>query len=809
MPLEVSRAAARSYVREVIAGVIDTSVEALKAPDALRDLSMDSLTRLNITLRFEHDLGELPPTLMFEHLTIEELVDHFLREHGRKLRELVPETHDLPITAPQVHDMPLPEDGEIAVIAVSGRYPGASDVDSLWRNLRDGLSTVTEVPASRWDWREHFDDRRGQPNKSYGRWGGFIDGVADFDPDFFGILPSDAANMDPQERLFLLTCWNLLEGAGYVGTSTHEPSTGVFVGSMYSTYGKLGATEWPKGKLTGATSTPWSIANRVSYTFDFHGPSFAVDSACSSSLTAVHLACESLRRGECAAAIAGGVNLILHPAHLAGLSATGMLAGDSACKVFDESADGYVPGEGVGAVLLKPLTAAIRDNDHVWAVIKSSALNTAGRTSGFTVPNPAAQSDLVSAALRRAGVEPRTVSYVEAHGTGTKLGDPLEIIGLARAITTDRPENEPCAVGSIKANIGHLEGAAGIAGLTKILLQLKHRQIAPCVRLDTINPKIEAVAANLRFPSSLTVWEGAPLRAGVSSFGAGGSNAHLIVEEFVPVVEDVVEQRGDEHAVLLSARTDEQLRALAAAVAGQLADVPDLARLAYTTQVGRKEMRERLAVIAGDIADVRIALEDFAARKQNTHTSTGSADGFEAGDDDHAYIATLIRKRQTAKLAKLWVTGMPVDWQRLWIGRRPKRVSLPTYPFALRRFWAPAAPEARSSAPVPVAPLLPAPAAVRPNGVAEKDELSAVEWDLRMAACGFLLVDPSEVAVDIDLMQLGFDSISLVNMMGEVGETYGIDLEPSLVFDHPTLRDISRFLLAEHPVAVAERIERG
>jgi acyl transferase domain-containing protein/acyl carrier protein len=838
----LSPVAVQAYVRSLIAQVAEVPEAALEGADALRDLHLDSLTRMNVTLAFERDLGEMPPTLMFEHHTVEDLARHFAETRSAALRDVVPGVERVPQRkAPPgegqrssqlvSNDALVAQDPsrmaeDIAVVAVTGRYPGATDTDSLWRNLRNGISSITEVPPDRWDWRSYFDAGRSRPDTSYGRWGGFIDDVADFDAEFFGILPSDAVNIDPQERLFLHTCWDLLEQAGRLGAS-HQPSTGVFVGTMNAMYGRMGAAEWPAGKLTGANSAPWSIANRVSYVFDFHGPSFAVDSACSASLLAVHLACESLRRGECEAAIAGGVNLILHPAHLVGLSATGMLASGDACRVFDATADGYVPGEGVGAVLLKPLAVALADNDHVWGVIKGGAVNTAGRTSGFTVPDPAVQADLVTTALRRAGLSARDISFVEAHGTGTELGDPIETAGLARALEPGRPEDQPCAVGSVKANIGHLEGAAGIAGLTKVLLQMKHREIAPCANLDIVNPKISGTSSTLHFPRSLTPWRSPdesgdqPVRAGVSSFGAGGANVHLIVEEFIsrPAAgaatgEQHATGSSAEHLVLLSARTAEQLRTLAAAVAKDLAhrvqesDVAE--RLAYSTQVGRREMAERLAVCFSDITELRTALEQFADARNAAGVFTGS---IQAGrhthqlddEDDQAYVAALIEKRRLAKLARLWTDGVPVPWSELWTGYAPKRLDLPPYPFNKRRYWAPAAAPAPAEAanlprPVPAVQDGPVPV-VPPAGDAH--HRADVEGEMRMAACGFLLVDPNDVDIDADLMELGFDSVSLVQLMLRIQETYGVELEPVIVFDYPNLRAIAGLLVDEHADAVA------
>ncbi len=323
---------------------------------------------------------------------------------------------------------------DVAIIGVSGRYPGAEDIKEFWRNLSEGRHSVRPVPADRWSPEEHrraLSLVEGSPAPLRGA---FLDEVDRFDALFFNISPNEAALMDPQERLFLETCWHLMESAGYTRAKLQAGNpVGVFVGAMNSTYEWIGGEVHARGRMTSANSSFWSIANRVSYFFDLTGPSMAVDTACSSSLTAVHLACESLRRGESRAAIAGGVNLVLHPKHVYRLNAAGMLSPDGVCRSFGAGANGFVVGEGVGAVLLKRMADARNDGDRVWAVIKGSATNSDGKTNGFTVPNPRAQSAVIRDGLRAAGLEAETISYVEAHGTGTLLGDPIEVAGLSGA----------------------------------------------------------------------------------------------------------------------------------------------------------------------------------------------------------------------------------------------------------------------------------------------------------------------------------------------------------------------------------------
>ncbi|WP_308258573.1 SDR family NAD(P)-dependent oxidoreductase [Saccharothrix obliqua] len=692
-------ATVRDYVRRVFAEVLKYRPADLDDSVTFDNFGVDSLVGQRIVRRFEADLGDLPATLLFEHLTIEQLAAHFAARHADAIGTLTIPTPAMPgsASAPPAPATPAPAipaaiptptrsttevrppvDG-IAVVGLAGRYPGARDLDEFWHNLVAGVTSITEVPADRWDWREHFDPRKGKPQHTYGRWGGFLTDVDRFDPAFFGILPKDAAAMDPQERLFLETAWLLLEDSGHLG-SGHVRDTGVFVGTMYGSYGRIAAaTGWPRGRFTDGHSSYWSIANRVSYALDLTGPSFAVDSACSSSLTAVHLACESIRRGECSMAIAGGVNLVLHPAHLIALSSMTMLAGDGACKVFDERADGFVPGEGVGAVLLKPLADALRDGDHIRAVIEGTALNAGGKTGGYTVPNPTAQAELVTRALASAGVEPGGVGYIEAHGTGTALGDPIEIAGLAKALGDDAR----CAVGSVKANIGHLEGAAGIAGLTKVLLQLEHGTIAPCASLDTVNPRID-LPPGFTLPTEAVPWT-APRRAGVSSFGAGGANAHVVLSGYENPAAPEVDAVG-RHAVLLSARTPDELHALATAVADHVErHAPGLPALAWTTQVGRAELPHRLAVVVSDLAELCASL-----RGDGGHRAAIGDEypGRELFAEDGGLVTDLLARRDLDRLAAVWVHGIAVDWRRLW-SVRPRRVSLPPYPFTRQRLWLP------------------------------------------------------------------------------------------------------------------------
>ncbi|NEY32346.1 SDR family NAD(P)-dependent oxidoreductase, partial [Streptomyces sp. PRKS01-65] len=569
-------------LREVAAALRHDSAADIPPDAEFQRLGFTSLAALELRNRLGARTGlRLPATLVFEHRTPRALT-RFLAE------QLAGDTGPVPAGTPQRAAAEEAADDRIAVIGVAGRYPLAGTVGELWDNLAAGRHCVREVPADRWDAAAHHDPSgiRG----AYSKWAGFIDGADTFDPLFFHISPADAEAMDPQERLFLQTAAATLDDAGYpAATLAAQGPVGVFVGVMNSDYEWMGGEANALGLDTEAHSRHWSVANRVSYFFDFAGPSLAVDTACSASLTAIHLACQSIRTGECAAALAGGVNLILHPKHLRGLSRAGMLSRDDRLKAFGAGADGFVDGEGVGAVLLKPLAAALADGDRVLGVIRGTAVNSGGHTGGYTVPSPAAQSAVIRTALDRAGVAPETIGYVEAHGTGTLLGDPIEIAGLADAFggridPADRARRPRVAIGSVKTNIGHLESAAGIAGLTKVLLQFRHRMLAPSLHSARLNPEIDFTTTPFEVQQTLRPWpsiepsdpgaQGAPgalpRRAVVSSFGAGGANACVIMEEYPAA--DGPDPADDEtgHLLVLSAKSEERLRAYAGDLAAFL-----------------------------------------------------------------------------------------------------------------------------------------------------------------------------------------------------------------------------------------------
>jgi acyl transferase domain-containing protein/SAM-dependent methyltransferase len=511
----------------------------------------------------------------------------------------------------------------IAIIGIGCRFPGGVDgPESFWRLLQDGVDAITEVPPDRWDANTFYNPNSDVPGKMSTRWGGFLEDIDRFDADFFGISPREAAALDPQQRLLLEVSCEALDRAGQAPPRLMGSSTGVFVGISSFDYAhlQLQSTGLDCMDAYYATGCSHSVAaGRVSYTLGLKGPSLSIDTACSSSLVAVHVACRSLRAGECGLALAGGVNTVLIPEISISLAKARMMAADGRCKVFDAAADGYVRGEGCGVVVLKRLSDAHADHDPVLAVIRGTAVNQDGRTSGLTTPNGPSQREVIRAALVNAGVEAARIGYVEAHGTGTELGDPIEVQALAAELGAGRMPGQPLLLGSVKSNIGHLEAAAGVAGLIKTVLIVNKGEIPPSLHFRRPNSHIPWEALPVRVPVETTPWPSrdGPRLAGLSSFGFSGTNAHVIVEEAPSDPPRVAAVDRPLHLLTVSARSEQALRESARRFAEPLETrrEEDLGDVAYTANVGRAHYRWRLAVVAGSLAQARAQLAACAANK--------------------------------------------------------------------------------------------------------------------------------------------------------------------------------------------------
>ncbi|MGN8844968.1 SDR family NAD(P)-dependent oxidoreductase [Niallia sp. HCP3S3_B10] len=828
-----------NFLKKLIAEKTNIDVKRIRNDESFGNYGIESVTIMSLTKSMEEKIGELSKTLFFEYDTTRELAHYLIETKTEALKKLfsldtrsrikynhtkeqidkktekrVTEsiTKSIQSKSISIGKQVKEVNDEIAIIGVAGRYPMAQDLDEFWENLKKRKDCVTEIPTDRWDHNMYFNPNKGTIGKTYSRWGSFIGDVDKFDAHFFNILPNEAKFIDPQERLFLETTWNAIEDAGYSSNSLKGKKIGVFVGAMYGLY-QLLETEQFGDKVSGRSSFA-SIANRVSYFFDFHGPSMALDTMCSSSLVALHQGCDSIRKGESEMVIAGGVNLALHPNKYIQLSMGNFVSSDGKCRSFGENGDGYVPGEGVGAVILKPLKKAVDDGDQIYGIIKGSSINSGGRTSGYTVPNPNAQSELIKEVLHKAEIDPRTISYIEAHGTGTSLGDPIEITGLTKAFREFTEDHRYCPIGSVKSNIGHLESAAGIAALTKVLLQLKHKTLVPSIHSDNLNPYIDFNSTPFYVQQTLQEWKqpivstkdgekSYPRRAGISAFGAGGANAHVILEEYIQ--EEPSLPIKDEKPILfiLSAKNKDRLAIYAeklnnfldkysiskkeGAITGEEAelgensiklliqeeiaellsvtqsviadnvsfneydldvynrnilcerlqiklgiDIPtevlvycntvsSLAKyickchkndrkfepfvgsegdaflhdLAFTLQVGRDSMIERLAILARNINELQQGLTDYKnGKKDNPNVKYGNINDyiekFDAllnGDVLKEQIERYQRKKDLSKLAEFWVMGADVDWNMIYENQYRKRISLPTYPFERKSYW--------------------------------------------------------------------------------------------------------------------------
>ncbi|KEO82566.1 type I polyketide synthase [Tumebacillus flagellatus] len=523
----------------------------------------------------------------------------------------------------------------IAIIGMACRFPGADGVDSFWELIKNGVDAIQEVPNDRWRLDTFYDESRTRPGTMSTRYGGFLSRISEFDAQFFGISPREAANMDPQQRLLLETAWEALESAGLVPKQLAGSKTGVFVGIMNYDYGNMQSRN-PEdiNPHSGPGSQGCMAANRLSYFFDFRGPSLSIDTACSSSLVAVHQACLSLQSDNAGPiALACGVNVILSPTGNVFFSTAGLMTADGRAKTFDASANGFARSEGVGVLVLKPLAKALEEGDPVLAVIRGSAINQDGRTNGIMAPNRFSQEALLRETYARAGINPSQIQYVETHGTGTLLGDPIEANALGTVLSEGRDPEDRCPIGSVKTNIGHTESAASMASVIKVVQMLRHKLIPPSLHFQTPNPYIPFDSLPLRVPTELEPWpQGTGSRlAGVSSFGFGGTNAHLVLEEAPastakPARPASADRSAAEPFLLpLSARHPDALRALSQSYLQRLTENSDLALddVVYTASLKRTQHDYRLAIVSDSTEQLIQQLQTYLAQTSHPDLVTG------------------------------------------------------------------------------------------------------------------------------------------------------------------------------------------
>lgn len=726
----------------------ETNLKHLDEQQQFMALGIDSGALLKLAPKIEEKLKiELYPTVFFEYDNVRKLADFLGQEHSAEVDRAFPRLTDSNTASMKVStsananlatypdnsstltgnsparpqaagrgDCTQPADvhsQDIAIIGMAARLPDSDNIKEFEQQILASKDFIKEIPGARWDVDYWFSEQKDEPNKGYSKWGSFVNGVDCFDEAFFGMSPREAKWTDPQLRLLLEVVQETIDYAGQ-DSLIRGSNTGVFVGSCFHEYwDEIVRRQIPLSDYQHASSVMSSLSGRISYHFDLQGASIPLDNACASSLTAMHLACKALQRGELKSAIVAGSNLLISPLHYVYFSRISALSPTGHCHSFDKDADGYVPGEGVAALMLKPLAQAEADGDPICAVIKGSAINHVGKANNPSSPRPELQVDLLCSAWEDAGIDPNTIGYIEAHGTGTKLGDPIEINALKKAFSRYTKREEFCTVGSTKAHIGHLEGAAGIVGVIKTILAMQNKTFPLMPTYKELNPYIKLKGSALRINSESEPWElnnsNERRRAGVSSFGMTGNNAHVVIEEYRS--QEGADNRVNAQQLLfaLSARNADEAASLAARYAGFIRgmtfDSADqeaavLADISYTLLVKRVAMDYRCAFSAGSSAEVLECLDAIANGPEadslsmmgvecsNSESNT-SFSLILRGETGEQFVNSILCNQDLGKLAWLWCNNHPLEFSTLFEDIQVKTMPMPSYPFKKNRYWLP------------------------------------------------------------------------------------------------------------------------
>ncbi|HEY9164081.1 MAG TPA: SDR family NAD(P)-dependent oxidoreductase, partial [Magnetovibrio sp.] len=704
-------------LRKAVAEIMRLSPEEVSVDEQLSDFGFDSISFSDLAQLCSNRFGvEVAPTIFFSGGTLNEVseqLDELWKRNatvtaGSTLKHARPLNHK-PKTG-QVSEPAIVAANDlepVAIVGVSGVLPKAQDLETLWANLMEGRDGVSEIPLDRWDWRALWGDPRLEPGRSDVKWGGFMEGLDEFDPLFFGISLREAELMDPLQRLLITHCWRAVEDSGHAPSSLSGSLTAVYLASCRSDYGLLAASQGiVLDEMSPTGSVPCMGPNRVSYLLNLRGPSEPIETACSSSMVALHRGVEAIRHGGCDMALVGGVNVVLTPSGHISFSRAGMLSPDGRCKAFSADANGYVRSEGVGVLMLKRLSLAEADGDRIYGVVRNSGVNHGGRGTSVTAPTAKSQAELIERVIAETGVDPRTINCIEAHGTGTRLGDPVEIDGLQMAFRHlyERAgvpvEPESCGIGSIKSFVGHMEMAAGVGAVFKALLQLKHQTLIGNLHCEEINPMINLSGSPFYILRQNRHWDApreadgsvAPRRASISSFGYGGVNAALLLEEYVPLKPvDPVVGNGPE-LVLLSARSEPLLREAASNLLKWIETVSDdekdpavrFSAMTYTLQVGRDAQPARLAFVANNLDETAKTLRSWLAGNASMSVVR---QGMWRRKRGAAAPASPPADARLETLRDAWVDGAGIDFSKRWGDTHPQRLHLPPTPLARDRYW--------------------------------------------------------------------------------------------------------------------------
>jgi 3-oxoacyl-(acyl-carrier-protein) synthase/acyl carrier protein/SAM-dependent methyltransferase len=854
------------YVRQVIVEKLSEGLRMdpsrIRTDSPFAEYGVDSIIGVNLVRTINETLEiELETITLFDFTTVDQLVEHIWSTWHPKIAgqpDQAPSVSREPISieaAPAARESAgvsqrfidndsFDEDARgtrsgrqpegtaasigvepIAVIGMSGRFAESESLDEFWQHLEQGKTLIGQI--SRWSASDCvMSETEGQTYCSYGS---FIDSIDRFDPSFFRISPSEARYMDPQQRLFLEECWKALEDAGYAGKGVQETQCGVYVGCAGATnYPSFFVEEPPAHAFWGNSDS--IIPARIAYCLDLQGPAIAVDTACSSSLVTIHLACQGLWSRETDMALAGGVCLHSTPGFYQVANRARMLSPNGTCYSFDARANGFVPGEGVGVVVLKRLRDALRDGDNIHGVIAGSGINQDGASNGLIAPNARAQERLERSVYDRFRIDPATIQLVEAHGTGTSLGDSIEYGAISRSFRQYTDKKQFCAIGTVKTNIGHTGGAAGVAGVLKLLLSLKNRQIPPSLNFEKGNPAIDFESSPFYVNTGLKEWtvEGGQRRRGaVSSFGFSGTNAHLIIDEAPPMERPAIQAPG--YLVVLSGRTSEQLNEQVHNLIAWARRSPGLSMsdLSFSLFVGRMHFNHRLSCVARTAEELIRQLAQWTetgaasqvyasqiaegrVREQAALKRFGNYCIRECGSalDAATYLENL------AAIADLYAQGYSLDYQDLF-PRGAGRIPLPTYPFARERYWADAA---RSAEPKPAARTAPhqgaarAAASRRPAPSAElTDQVIGdyIRQVINEKVAEVLKLDVAEIGSDAQFRNYGVDSLSGVMFVRAINDALEIEVEPSTLLECSTIDELTEYILAQWRTRISAQLARS
>ncbi|MED0753067.1 non-ribosomal peptide synthetase [Bacillus amyloliquefaciens] len=782
-----------SIFSEVLAG------KKVHLTDSYFDMGANSLQLSQIAERIEQKFGrELAVSDLFTYPSITDLAAYL--SEGRA--EIKPD-----VTAEPNHVSPK----DIAIIGMSLNVPGASTKSDFWNLLEKGEHSIREYPVSRMkDAADYVKAIQSDFNENQFVKGGYLDEIDRFDYSFFGLAPKTAQFMDPNQRLFLQSAWHAIEDAGYAGDSMNGSQVGVYAGysKVGYDYERLLSASYPEELhqyIVG--NLPSVLASRIAYFLNLKGPAVTVDTACSSSLAAVHMACKSIISGECEMAIAGGVRTSLLPICI-GLD---MESSDGYTKTFSKDSDGTGTGEGAAAVLLKPLQDAVRDGDHIYGVIKGSAMNQDGTTAGITAPNPAAQTEVIETAWKDAGVAPETLSFIEAHGTGTKLGDPVEFNGLCKAFEKHTSKKQFCAIGSVKSNIGHLFEAAGIVGLIKSVLMLNHKKNPPLAHFNEPNPLIHFHSSPFyvnQEAEEFTPGDG-PLRGGISSFGFSGTNAHVVLEEYTAQNEYAPEDENEPHLFVLSAQTENSLYELVQQYRQYVSNdsQASLKSICYTASTGRAHLDHRIAMIVSSKQELS---DKLTCLVQGDRNIPGAYVGYQNmkemlpahKEELNKQTADLIKRsthtqdeRNTRlnRAAELFVKGAVIDWRAFYSGETVQKTPLPLYPFERNRCWAEAAPLSVNEG------------EERGEAVLNINQSKAhIESFLKTVISNASGIRADEIDLNAHFIGLGMDSIMLSQVKKAIADEFGEDIPMDRFFDTMNnLQSVIDYLAETAPTSFA------